>query len=433
MRIPHPLQLLFSRHSITAMCLLTLTLLLIWSWQTPIDRFVYGQGKVTTFSDHKVIEHFEGGILSGIHIAEGQTVQAGTLLFSVENPGVLENASRIHEQLLAKKAKTSRLQAEYLQKPFIASTDRSQPWQLQAETYLKNERQLFLLRENNLLEDERILEQKRAKEQARFEETTQTLKDLDIELAVATEQLQILEQSMKNRAGSRVVLLDKRMEVVRTQTRMNQSRAKLPVIAASLKELELQKQQLRLKFREAVQDEYNQEIAEIALLQEQWQISKQRQVRTEIRSPVNGTVHRLYTSTEGEVVTPGTVIAEIVPENEPLLIEARIDPYDRARVWQGQDANLRVTAYDYSEHGSLSGTIKEISADTFVDELSGQPYYQVIITTDSSGKSEEHPLIQGMTVDVNIIAGRQSVLSYLLPDALSMTPFQSSLNPGAGE
>ena len=423
MKTHRTLNLVFSRHSITAASLIVLSFLLIWSWQTPIDRFVYGQGKVTSFSDHKVIEHFEGGILSDIYIKEGQVVQKGALLFSIENPAVKENASRLYEQLLAKKAKSSRLRSEFLQEPFRQSTKYAKPWQRQAVSYLNNEQRLFLLRQNNLVEEERILEQRHRKEQAKYQETTQTINDLGVELNVAREQLEILEQGMKHRAGSRVVLLEKRMEVARTQTRINQSRSRLSVITAGLKELELQKQQLRFKFRESVQDEYNKETAELAQLEEQWQISQQRQVRTEIRSPVNGTVYRLHTSTKGEVVNPGSVIAEIVPENEPLLVEARIDPYDRARVWPGQDVNLRVTAYDYSEFGSLTGSIKEVSADTFIDELTGLPYYQIMITTDSSVSSEEHPLIQGMTVEVNIIAGRQSILSYLLPDSMSTASF----------
>ena len=426
MTMPRTVLLLLSRHSITTVCLITLTVFLVWSWQTSIDRFVYGQGKVTSFSDRKVIEHFEGGILSGIYITEGQVVEAGTLLFSVEKPAVKENASRLYEQLQAKRAKSSRLRAEFQQKPFDLPSQNQAAGGL--NTYLRNEQRLFLLRQDNLLEEERILGQRRAKEQAKYRETSQTVKDLKVELTVAREQLDILELSMESRAGSRVILLEKRMDVARIQTRLNQAQAKLPVIAAGLKELELQKQQLRLKFRESVQDEYNREVAEIAQLEEQWQISQQRQVRTDIHSPVSGTVHRLYTSTEGEVVTPGNVIAEIVPENEPLLIEARIDPYDRARVWPGQDVNLRVTAYDYSEFGSLSGTIREVSADTFVDELTGQPYYQIIITTAPTVHSEDHPLIQGMTVDVNIVAGRQSVLSYLLPDAFSMVSLTSSVS-----
>lgn len=420
MKMPSAILFLLSRHSITAVCLLTLTLLLIWSWLTPIDRFVYGQGKVTSFSDHKVIEHFEGGILSEVHIAEGQIVEADALLFSVENPSVMENASRLYEQLLAKRAKSLRLRAEFQQKPFSPLIDDPHP-NTDFITYLKNEQHLFALRQDNLLEEERILEQKRIREQAKYRETIQTIKDLNVELLVAQEQLEILEQSMKSRAGSKVILLEKRMEVARTQTRLNQSQAKLPIITASIKELELQKQQLWLKFRESAQDEYNKEVADIAQLEEQWQISQQRQVRTEIRSPVSGTVHRLYTSTKGEVITPGHAIAEIVPENEPLLIEARIDPYDRARVWPGQAVNLRVTAYDYNEFGGLSGTIKEVSADTYIDDLTGQPYYQIVITTIPAKDSQEQPLIQGMAVDVNIMAGRQSILSYLLPDALSFT------------
>ena len=117
-------------------------------------------------------------------------------------------------------------------------------------------------------------------------------------------------------------------------------------------------------------------------------------------------------------------MAEIVPENDPLMIEARILPKDRAKIWLGQTANIRVSAYDYSSHGGLAGTIAEISADTYQSDHQKEEYYQVSIVVDENGFGADKPLRQGMTVEVFIVSGQQTLLSYLLPDSFTNQPWK---------
>lgn len=403
---------LFSRYAISILAFLTIALFLLWSATTSIDVFVNASGRVTANSDHKIIEHLEGGILSELHISEGQKVTKGMLLFVIESPTLIESTEILKNEWLEKSARLKRLFSEMQTIP-------EKPQGALEDLYLQNEQRLFKRRQETLTYQKSILDQKIQQKQSRHRESRQTVLDLKQELSVAQEQKALLETLINDRAGSRVMLLEKRMEVLKIQTRINQTTGKQSIIEAELQALTLEKKQLEADFKEKVQSEYNQETAEIAQLESRIKALKQRKTRSEIRSPVNGTLYRLVTSTPGEVVSPGSIMAEIVPDNEPLQIEAELPPHDRARIWIGQTVNIRVSAYDYSIHGTLPGTIRKISADTYQHENTRENFYKVTISSEGNGFGPDKPLMQGMTVDINIISGQQTVMAYLLPSAYS--------------
>lgn len=234
------------------------------------------------------------------------------------------------------------------------------------------------------------------------------------ERAVAQKQLDILSTLLRQGAGSVQNQLEKKMVLLKIETRINQSMKQFPVIEAKLSELRLKKSKLITDFREEAQHDYNKTRLEIAQIQEQIRSSREREVRENVTPPVTGTLHTLHVNTIGEVVSPGTVLAEIVPDGVPLMVEAMVAPHDRAKVWPGQDVNVRVSAYDYTTYGSLKGKVLEVSADTYKHEVTAQHYYKAMIETENSGFDENSQLIPGMTVELNILAGKRTLLGYLL-------------------
>lgn len=425
---------LLSRHSLALLITLSLILFIVWARTFPVDIFVHGTGKVTADSRYKIVEHLEGGILAELHVTEGQKVQQDMLMFVVDNPTLQEEMDILTGELNEKHARLQRLRAEKTLADFSPASMDIENQILR--NYLQNEQHLYRNRQQALTDQKAIISQKIARQQARQQEIRQTITDLRKEQAVAREQQDMLESLIDGRAGSRANLLTKRLDVLKIETRINQSEQKLATEAAELKELELQKKQIDSDFREKVQEEFNRETARIALLAARVNASRQQAVRSEIRSPVSGTLHRLITGTIGEVVSPGSAMAEIVPENDPLMIEARILPRDRARIWLGQTANIRVSAYDYSSHGGLVGTVTEISADTFQSDSQQEEFYRISIFADEHGFGSDKPLRQGMRVDVYIVSGQQSLLSFLLPDTFTgpswILKWPANQRPGDG-
>ena len=126
--------------------------------------------------------------------------------------------------------------------------------------------------------------------------------------------------------------------------------------------------------------------------------------QTEVRSPVTGTVKQLYFNTIGGVVLPGREVIEIVPLDDSLLMEVRIQPKDIAFLVPGQQALVKFSAYDFVVYGGLDGKVERVGADTIMDE-DGNPYYEVNVRTGEPSFGTDQPIIPGMTVEVDILTG----------------------------
>ena len=160
--------------------------------------------------------------------------------------------------------------------------------------------------------------------------------------------------------------------------------------------------------------------AELARLQEGNQAYSDRVARTTVRSPVRGTVKLINVKTIGGVVQPGMDLIEIVPADDSLLVDAKVLPSDIAFIHPGQLATIRFTAYDFSIHGGLPAHVINISPDTIVDE-EGVSYYGIRLETESSVLGDMDnplPIMPGMTVEVDILTGKKSILDYILKPIL---------------
>ncbi len=142
--------------------------------------------------------------------------------------------------------------------------------------------------------------------------------------------------------------------------------------------------------------------------------------RRVVKSPVTGTIKQMFVKTLGGVVQPGMDLLEIVPSEDSLLIETKIRPADIAFMHPGQKAMVKFTAYDFSIHGGLQGEVVNISPDTILDE-EGESFYLVQIETQESFLGAETgslPIIPGMTVNVDVLTGKKTVLDYILKPIL---------------
>ena len=141
--------------------------------------------------------------------------------------------------------------------------------------------------------------------------------------------------------------------------------------------------------------------------------------KSQIKSPVRGRVQRLLANTVGGVVQPGKDIVEIVPLDDTLVLEARVQPKDIAFIRPEQSAMVKFSAYDFSIYGGLEAKVENISPDTIVDEK-GNAFYLVRVRTTKSGFNDKLPIIPGMTAEVDVLTGNKSVLSYLLKPVLKV-------------
>lgn len=163
---------------------------------------------------------------------------------------------------------------------------------------------------------------------------------------------------------------------------------------------------------------------QLAITEETIKSAKDRVRRTELKAPVFGIVNKINVTTIGAVVQPGAEIMDIVPLDDTLLVEARIRPQDIAFIRPGQDAVVKITAYEPTVYGSLKAKVERISADTIEEKAEkgekAQTFYRVIVRTDKNYLGPpEHPLpiIPGMVATIEVLTGHKTVLDYLVKPA----------------
>ena len=236
-------------------------------------------------------------------------------------------------------------------------------------------------------------------------------------LAVSDKEAELVKSMVKRGLMAQT----EQLRVDREQTELNGQIAlaaeTIKKIDATIVEAKLQVKELGLQLQQEALDELTQALAELSVVDETIRGASDRVARTDIRSPVDGIVNTLELNTLGSFVQPGAIVAGIVPTSETLLVEARVSPRDVAFIRPDQKALIKVTAYDFSIFGGLDGKVSNITADSLVDQNTGEPYYQVRVSTDTSALAKDgqsFAIIPGMICTVEIMTGRKTILSYLL-------------------
>lgn len=200
------------------------------------------------------------------------------------------------------------------------------------------------------------------------------------------------------------------------QTELNGYLTSLPRARSAVAEAQARIEEIEAGAKAQAQTELTAKSVELNEIGERLSAMTQRKERTEIKATVAGTVQEITVNTIGGVVNPGVDLIKIVPEDETLIVEAKIQPSDRAFIFPGQKAVIKLTTYDFSIYGGLEGELIDISADTFEDEQ-GNTFYKVKLRTfdtELKRKGEVLPIRVGMVASVDILTGKKTIMEYLL-------------------
>lgn len=343
-----------------------------WAWFFEIDEVSSGAGKVIPSSREQVIQTLEGGILSRLNVREGQIVAKGAVLAQLDptrgESSVEETAARYRAALAA----SARLQAEVAGRSSIAFPPELDKWpQLEA-----TETALF---------------------QSRRASLNETVSGLNQALVLARRELAITQSLMSSGAASNV-------EMIRLQRQVA--------------DLELKLGEARSTYMVKSREDLTKADADVKSLESVVRGREDMLVRTTLTAPVRGIVKSLNVTTIGGVVAPGGSVMTLVPMGDQLLVETRISPRDIAFIHPGQNAMVKVTAYDYSIYGGLEGKVETITPDTLRDEVKPEiVYYRVLIRTNSDVLIDKAgrrlPITPGMVTTADIRTGRKTVWDYL--------------------
>lgn len=386
----------------------------LWAHQAVLDEVTRGEGKVIPSGQTKIVQHFEGGIVSEIDVREGEVVETGQVLMRVENRTAEAELSEKTEQYNSLLAQASRLQAEA-----SGATEVSFPDVVleKAPDRARDQIDVFNSNRAELRGKIKIRETQRTQATQELRQKNAQVKQIERQLQIAQQELQLVTPLVKNGAASQQELLAAQKSVAQLESELEDVKLSIPQIRSQITEATTTIEQELSAFKNAAQQELSKIRIEAARLREDMVAGQDREKRTDIRSPVRGTVNKILVNTIGGVVRPGDPVAEIVPLEDSLLVEARIRPADRAQLYPGLSAVVKVSAYDFSIYGGLDATLVDISPDTILDE-EGKPYFRVRLSTKETSLGEDKPIIPGMTATVDIITGEKTVLDYLLKPIL---------------
>lgn len=393
---------------------LLLVVFLAWAAIARVDEVTRGTGKVTPSRQVQIIQAVDGGIVSEILVREGQAVEAGQLLFRIDATRFVSSVRENRVQYLALLVKAARLKALAEGSPFEVPPDVAK----EDPNLLEQERSLYQAKRNELDAQLGIARQQLAQRnqelveiRARREQAAQGYESTAKELALN-------KPLLNSGAVSEVELLRLEREVARYRGERDQAAAQITRVQSAISEASRKVQEAEITFRNLARNELAETMAKLNSLSEGSTALSDRVTRAEVKSPVKGTINRLLVNTVGGVLQPGKEIAEVVPSDDALLLEARILPKDIAFLRPGQKAIVRFTAYDFAIFGGLEGVVEHIGADTILDQDGKTSYYLVRVRTLKSSLGKNLPIIPGMVAEVDVLTGKKSVLSYLLKPVL---------------
>ncbi len=347
---------------------------ILWASFAWVDEIVRADGEFVSSSRPQIIQNLEGGILSALLVKEGEEVMQGDVLARLHGTMFQSSVDDIEDQITALEIRRLRLEAELagasgFDVPAIFAE--SNPAILASERSLLRARQQdFVSRRDGA---KRILDQ-------------------------AATELKLMENLYSNK----VVAL---IEV--TQARKTYADAKV------------KHDEIVTQTELARAEEFSETLKELATLKQNLKASTDQLQRTVLVSPVRGVVNKLSITTIGGVVRPGEEILQIIPIEEELLVEAKVAPENIANIRPGQEATIKLSAYDYTIYGTIKGRVDVISADTFKDERDpdGESHYKVTVRVDPMSLSDRQSMIDlrpGMQAQVELMTGEKTVLQYLL-------------------
>lgn len=393
--------------------LVTLILLVFWSAVATIDTVTRGPGKVIPSSQVQIVGSQDGGVVQEILFSEGEVVREGDVLLRLDRTRSEASLGENQAEVRGLEIRALRLDALISGRDFVPDDEMFQF----SPQVVAEELGLFKTSNAELATQELIAQRQKRQREEELEELIAKRDQLTKETALARNELEVTRPLVASGAASQVEILRLEREVNRASGELKQVRAGIRRSIAAVEEAGSKVETVRLEFLNERREQLAEAYTRIAALSQAGEGLTDRVNRTEVISPVSGTIKQLHYNTIGGVVLPGRDIVELVPAEDTLLLEVRLKPQDIAFLAPGQAANVKFTAYDFVVYGGMEGFIEQIGADTLVDN-DDEAYYEVTVRTTDVDFGPDKPIIPGMTVDVDILTGRKTVLSYLMKPVL---------------
>ena len=397
-----------------------------WALLAPLDGAVSAPGKVAVESGRKVVEHPTGGRVAEVLVEGGDRVQKGQLLVRLETDKAEAAFRAARSRLDNALARRARLVAERdgsasLQFPDTLLQRRDEPNVAEA---IAGEREQFAERRDSLQGRIAVREGRIDQLQERIAGLQAERQSVLRQIAIMDDELAGLRELQEKGYYPRIRVLERERELAQLQGRAGRLRAEIAEARERIGEAREEVQQTRREFRAKVLANLRETETRIADYRQELTQARSRLDNRYVLAGFSGRVHDVQVASAGDVVRPGDTMLQIVPENDSLVVEARVAPTDIDLVRAGMPARVRITALSQSTTPSLKGEVKWVSPDRLQDRETGRAYFsaRIEIPGDEVRELGDKELKSGMPAQTLIQTGERTLVEYIwkpIGDAMS--------------
>ncbi len=382
-----------------------------WAAVTKLTESTRAIGFVTPTGSVRSVQHLEGGIVAEILVRDGALVEPGAVLVRLDATAARADLREKQIRMAALDVQAERLRAfAYGRKP---NYDSIAP---EYRALVADQLVILDLQEEARRQQRRVLELQVKQRKAELSILRNDRKTLINRIKIVSEMLDMREKLLRKGLVSRFLYLGTKQELNTANGDRRKKRADTVRAKQSIAEAEGRLAQIDAELRNDAVAQMGLVSAELAQLRHTVTRLHDRVDRLEITAPVRGVVKGLTVNTVGGIIPTGGVIAEIVPVDSDLIVEAQFSPSDVGHLEIGQTASVKVQTFDFARYGSVEGVLEQLSATTF-KEPDGTIYYKGIIRLSQSHVGDnpiENMILPGMTVDIDVNTGERTLLRYLL-------------------
>jgi len=384
---------------------------LYWTSITELDVVVRGQGKTISAGKNQLVQSPEAGVISSTYVNEGEIIEVGNVLFEIDLVELKGQLEQVTDRLAALNVKKARLQAESnLENQFNIAPEFAKHVEI-----IHSEKSLLTSRLNQLKSTQLVLETRLDQRKAEIQEVQIESRSIKNNLQLLLKEIETVEPLVKASLAPETRLITLEREREDLLGRLDRIPASITRINSAIMEIEQQLDSETKSFYTNALSELAQVNLEISDLASRLPNIKQRLSRSKISSPISGIVNRITYQSKDAYIKPGDVLIEIVPINDDLIVEAKIDPKDIAKVAAQDDVKISLTAYDAAKYGRIDGLVSNISADAIANNETGEQYYSIDVKiTGELPVDNDEPImiLPGMVATVEVLSGRRTILEY---------------------
>ncbi|MFP4125560.1 MAG: HlyD family type I secretion periplasmic adaptor subunit [Alphaproteobacteria bacterium] len=392
-----------------------------WAVTAELDAAVVARGELIYEGDRRDVQHLEGGVVERIFVDDGDAVVPGGLLIRLRDVGARARVSEVRTEYHGVLARAARLEAERAQAAAIRFPEplRARAEEASVAHLLDEERKLFASRVAAFESQKGLL-------RARIPQYERMITGLKSQIAAAELQIETIEDETRAVATMVEKGLERRPRLQRLQRERAALEGELGELTEKVAQTRLAQQEIEeriLDFERTRRAEIEEELAPLVArrgeLRDKLQAAKDVRARTEIRAPIGGVVHGMQVHAEGAVIKPGEPLMSIVPDDERVVVDARVRPQDIELVSAGQSSRVVLSAYNQSDVPPIAGEVLRVSADRLQEAESGETYFLARLRLDeaalrATAVGNRLKLVPGMPAEVFINTGSRTPLDYLL-------------------